>query len=148
MSPHFGLMDEAKMSKEEALLMRTKLHWRCGVRRMRESKTSAGLATLYDAVLSGMRWYILTNLQDEAGEGIAEKIENERFVFFLLRKAAIIDSSFDLKFLEEIVDRALLEEDVSCDQDKAMAQMRQFLTRIGVLPFDESELPAEDPSVY
>ncbi len=146
MSPHFGLMDESKMSKVDALQMRFRLHWRCGVKRMRENKTAIGLAILYDALLSAMRWYILTNLRQELGDNADEKLENERFVFFLLRRAGMLNSSFDLKFIVEIVDRALLEEDVSCDQEKVMAQLHQFLTRIGALPFAEAELPPEDPA--
>jgi len=148
MSPHFGLMDETKMSKVEAQLMRCKLHWRCGERRMRENKAASGLATLYDAMLSAMRWYILTNLRQELGSNGEEKLENERLVFALLRKSKILDGSFDLKFVEETVDRALMEEDVSSDQERVMAQLQQFLTRIGVLPFDEAKLPPEDPSTF
>jgi len=148
MSPHFGLMDESKMSKVEALLLRCKLHWRCGMRRMCENKASAGLATLYDALLSAMRWYILTNLQQELGDNAEEKLENERFVFSLLRRAGILDGSFDLKFVVETVDRALMEEDVSSDQERFMTQLHHVLSRIGVLPFDEAELPPEDPSTF
>lgn len=147
MSPHFGMMDETKMSREDALLLRTKLHWRCGVRRMRENKASSGLATLYDALLSAMRWYILVNLRHEVGAE-DEKIENERYVFSLLRRHGMLDGSLDLQLLEEVVDKALMEEDVSRDQDKILAQLEAFLHRLGVLPFDESELPDEDPSTF
>jgi hypothetical protein len=148
MSPHFGMMDESKMSKVEALLLRCKLHWRSGMRRMRENKTSAGLVTLYDALLSAMRWYILANLRQELGSNGDEKLENERLVFSLLRRAGILDGSFDLKFVKETVDRALMEEDVSCDQERVMSQLHHVLSRIGVLPFDEAELPPEDPSAF
>lgn len=146
MSPHFGLMDESKMSKIDALQMRFRLHWRCGVRRMRQDKTAIGLATLYDALLSAMRWYILTNLRQELGDNAEEKLENERLVFSLLRRAGILDSSFDLKLVEETVDRALMEEDISSDQERVIAELYQFLARIGVLPFDETKLPPEDPA--
>lgn len=148
MSPHFGMMDESKMSKVEALLLRCKLHWRGGVRRMRENKAPSGLATLYDALLSAMRWYILTNLQQELGDNAEEKLENERFVFSLLRRAGILDGSFDIKFVVETVDRALMEKDVSSDQERFMALLHHVLSRIGVLPFDEAELPPEDPSTF
>jgi hypothetical protein len=148
MSPHFGMMDESKMSKVEALLLRCKLHWRGGVRRMRENKAASGLATLYDALLSAMRWYILTNLQQELGDNAEEKLENERFVFSLLRRAGILDGSFDIKFVVETVDRALMEKDVSSDQERFMALLHHVLSRIGVLPFDEAELPPEDPSTF
>ncbi|MEW6519938.1 MAG: hypothetical protein AB1461_11040 [Thermodesulfobacteriota bacterium] len=146
MSPHFGLMDESKMSKVEAQLMRCKLHWRCGVRRVRDDKAAAGLTTLYDALLSAMRWYILTNLRQELGANAEENLENERFVFSLLRRAAILDNSFDLQFILDTVDRALMEEDVSSEQERAVILMQQFLTRLGVLPFDEAELPPEEPA--
>lgn len=147
MSPHFGLMDESKMSREEALLMRTKLHWRCGVRRLNEDNSSSvALATLYDALLSAMRWYILRHLPDELGEDADEKLENERLVFSVLRRAGILDQSLDLPFIEEIVDSALMEEDVHVDHDRLLRQLDRFLTRLGVLPFDEAELPPEDLS--
>ncbi|MBU0967417.1 MAG: hypothetical protein KKA54_13670 [Proteobacteria bacterium] len=148
MSPHFGLMDETKMSKVDALLLRCKLHWRCGVRRMRDNKAGTGLATLYDALLSAMRWYILTYLHQELGDNGEEKLENERFVFSLLRRAGILDKSFDLKFIEETVDRALMEEDISSEQARVITQLEQFLTRIGVLPFDGAQLPPEDPATF
>jgi hypothetical protein len=147
MSPHFGLMDETTMSREGAMLMRAKLHWRCGVRRLRENNaSSAALATLYDALLSGMRWYILRNLRHALGENGDEKLENERFVFFILRRAGILDQSLDVSFIEEIVDKALMEKDVRVDHDRFLDQLDQFLTRLGILPFDESELPPELPS--
>ena len=148
MSPHFKLMDERAMPPAEAMLMRSKLHWRCGIRRVQEKKSSAGITTLYDALLSAMRWYILTQLQNEIGEEPEEKLENERFVFFLMKKAGILDSSFDLQLLEEVVDKALMEEDFQEDQKKVMKQMKQLLTRLGLLPFDVSELPAEDPATF
>jgi len=57
--PHFGLMDETKMGKADAALMRARLHIRGGRRRLRQKKVAAGLVTLYDALLSAMRWYLL-----------------------------------------------------------------------------------------
>lgn len=148
MSPHFGLMDEAAMSREDALLMRAKLHWRCGVRRMRENKAAAGLATLYDALLSAMRWYILVNLGGGDGDGAVEKIENERYVFSVLRRHGLLDDSLDLRLVEDVVDRSLQEEDVGAEQDLVMVQMESFLRRLGMLPFDEAELPPEDPRTF
>ena len=148
MSPHFGLMDESSMTKEDALLLRAKLHWRCGIRRSRENKTAAGIATLYDAMLSAMRWYILTSLRDEIEKDVMENIENERYVFFLLRKAGLLPNSFDLNFIENIVDKALIEEDIENRKDQFIEQVKEVMIQIGVLPFDESELPPEDPSTF
>jgi hypothetical protein len=69
MSPHFGLLDETKMSQEEALLMRAKLHWRGGKRRIEENKGPEGIATLYDALLSALRWHVLTRHMEKLGKG-------------------------------------------------------------------------------
>ena len=148
MSPHFRLMDERALPPAEAMLMRSKLHWRCGMRRMEENKSFAGVTTLYDALLSAMRWYILTHLQEQIGEEAEEKLENERFVFSLIKQAGILDSSLDQQFLEMVVDKALMEEDLQEDRQKFMEQLEQLLTRLGLLPFDLSELPDEDPATF
>ena len=144
MSPHFGLMDESKMSREKALLMRTKLHWRCGSGRLTANRSAEAVAILYDALLSAMRWYILRHLPHALGENADEKLENERYVFSLLRRAGILDQSLDLPFIEEMVDKALMEEDVSFDHHRFLQQLDSFLTRLGILPFDVTELPPED----
>jgi len=141
-------MDESKMTPDEAALMRAKLHWRCGVRRVREDKTSAGIATLYDALLSGMRWYILSELAENIKNFSTESLENERYVFSLLRKKGVIDSALDTAKLQDIVDRALMEEDVQAEQDWFLNELEKFLTRLGVLPLDESALPPEDPATF
>ena len=59
-----------------------------------------------------MRWYILHHLYEQVEKDVGEKIENERFVFYLLRKNGIITNSFDLKLVEEVIDKALMEEDI------------------------------------
>ncbi|MCF8057194.1 MAG: hypothetical protein K9K37_11235 [Desulfocapsa sp.] len=136
------------MSKEDAFLLRAKLHWRCGIRRVKENKTSSGIATIYDAMLSSMRWHILENLRNEAGKDVEEDVENERFVFFLLRKAGLLPKSFNLSFIEDIVDKALMEEDVESEKDEFVRQAEAVMTKLAVLPFDESALPPEDPSTF
>ena len=148
MTPHFGLLDETKMGREEAILMRSKLHYRCGIRRMTENKVSAGIATIYDAMLSGMRWYVLTNQFDELGDDAEQKLENDHFIISLIQQAGIIESSVDMQFIDKILNNALLEEDVSKYHDQFMAQVELILTKLEILPFDESELPPEDPTTF
>jgi len=147
--PHFGLMDEKNMPPTEAALLRARLHIRGGVRRIRQGKTAVGLATLYDAVLSGMRWRILSSpLKDGFGNDIAEQLENERVVVALMRKAGVLDGAFDWSRFQELVDRALGEENVVVDRERLLAEVERLMTRLGVMPFDESELPPEDPAVF
>ncbi len=47
-------MNEDNIESEETFLLRSKLHFRCGIRRLNQKKYSAGLATIYDALISGM----------------------------------------------------------------------------------------------
>ena len=77
-----------------------------------------------------------------------EELENERFVFFLLKKAGKIGPHFDVHQIQDLVDKALLEEDIQTDQEQFIAQLEVFLTGIKILPLDESELPPEDPDTF
>src|SRR3989304_5857220 len=55
--PHAGLMDENTLGPVEGPLQRARLHIRGGRRRLRQGKTSAGIVTLYDALLAAMQGY-------------------------------------------------------------------------------------------
>lgn len=148
MAPHFGLLDEDKVSRKEAMQMRSKLHWRCGKRRIIENKNVAGVATLYDAILSAMRWYLYNNRYDELGDDVEKTLENDQIVISLVEKAGIIDNSVDIKFISSVVDKALLDKDVSMYKDKFFQQAELLLTKLKLLPFDESKLPPEDPNTF
>ena len=52
---------KGKCSHSSAALLRAQLHIRCGRRRRDEGKYPEGVSTMYDAVLSGMRWFALKN---------------------------------------------------------------------------------------
>lgn len=143
MSPHFGRMDADRMSPEEALLMRAKLHWGSGLERLRGNRVPDGIVTLYDALLSGMRWYILVHLRHELGGELKKKLEDEQFLFSLLRNHGIIDRTCDLDQMLEAVERVLRDQEPGADTEKIVPGLTKFLTRLGVLPFNEADLPPE-----
>jgi hypothetical protein len=147
MSPHFGLIDQTLPVAEKALL-RAQLHWRCGMRRLQEKKISAGIVTLYDALLSAMRYHILADENLDKNELLTEQLENERYVFNLLRKKGIIDHALDLNEIEALVDKALMEEDIVSGEKKFIRAIEQFLVKMKVLPFAETKLPPEDPDTF
>lgn len=138
------------MSREAAALLRAKLHLRCGLRRVREGKDGAGLATLYDALLSAMRWHILTTpaLKEMLGADLIERLENERVVVALMRRAGILDGVFDWEHFQGLVDQALMGEHCTPDRQALLAGVEGLMTRLGVMPFDEKELPAEAPDTF
>jgi hypothetical protein len=148
MSPHFGLMDPGKMTGAEAALMRAKLHWRGGRRRLREQKTAAGIAALYDALLCGLRWYLLVHRPASMGECRDAELEDEWVLFALGRETGILDETIDLAGIQALVEQALEGGDVDSASRSFPGRIELLLTRIGVLPFDERELPPEDPRTF
>ena len=148
MSPHFGLMDPGKMTRPEAALMRAKLHWRGGRRRLREHKTAAGIAALYDAMLYGLRWYFLVHRPEGTDKRRDDELEDEAVLFSLGRKAGILDETIDPEGMQALVDRALGGGDVDSALRSFPGRIELLFTRIGILPFDEQELPPEDPYTF
>ena len=147
--PHFGLMNENDLGPVEGPLMRAKLHIRCGRRRLREGKISAGIVTLYDALVSAMKWYI-ARADENKHLLITEKddMTDDRSMFEVLRRSGVIDNSQDFAAIDKILERALEDEMQGYDYSEYLASVESILTRIGVLPFDEEELPPEDPSTF
>lgn len=141
MSPHFGRMDADTMSPEEAQLMRARLHWSGGLERLRGNNIPDGIASLYDALLSGMRWYILVHLRHELGGDLEKKLEDEQYLFSLLRNQGIIDRTCDLDHLLEAVNKVLRDQEPGADTERIVRGLTKFLTRLGVLPFNEADLP-------
>jgi len=147
--PHFGLMDESAMRKDEAALLRAKLHLRGGRRRMRQKKYAAAIATLYDAVLSGIKWYILSFKGEsavQADEGIYLRTEQE--LFNSLVQAGVLDGIKEFENLDGLVDQALTGKVPPFDEDQVVTQVERWLTQLGVMPFNEEALPPEDPNTY
>lgn len=147
--PHFGLMDESAMARDEAALLRARLHLRGGRRRMHQGKFAAAVATLYDALCSGMRWYILTARQ-ESLIGMRAEIDHcaDHDLFRVLVAAGVLDDPNAFARLATLLDQCLVGLGPSLDPAEVMALIERWLTRLGVMPFDEGALPPEDPNTY
>ena len=146
--PHFGLMDPDALGTEAAALQRARLHIRGGRRRLRQGKISAGLGTLYDALLSALEWYIASpdrrkNLPIQGDDDLRD----DRTVFALLVKAGVIDGRFGYGALRDLVHTAPPESS-AFDYAEILNQVESVMSRLGVMPFEESELLPEDPSTY
>lgn len=147
--PHFGLMNEDVLGPVEGPLMRSKLHIRCGRRRLREGKISAGIVTLYDALVSAMKWYIAqADKRKLLRITEADDVTDDRTMFEVLKRSGVISGEADFDSIDRIVDKALEGEMPGYDYTGYLADMESALTRMGVLPFDEKELPPEDPSTF
>lgn len=136
--PHFGLMDESSLGPVEALLMRSRLHVRCGRRRLYEGKVSLGIVTLEDAFSCAMQWYYARQEKPYAGD--------DRTLFTQLVRSGTLDGSFDYDAFSSLVEKALADELGAFDYRGTLSSIEALLEQLGVLPFDESTLPPEDPS--
>jgi hypothetical protein len=146
--PHFGLMDPDALGAEAAALQRARLHIRAGRRRLRQGKISAGLGTLYDALLSALEWYAASpDRRENLPIGDVDNLADDQTTFALLVKAGVIDSRFDYSTFKHLVDTAPPESS-TYDYAEILNQVESVMNRLGVLPFLESELPPEDPSTY
>ncbi len=147
--PHFGLMDEDALGPEAGPLQRAKLHIRGGRRRLRQGKISAGIVTLYDALLSAMKWYVSSPRRRERlliKEG--DELMNDRTVFSLLKRSGVLDGTFDYDSFDRLVEKALDQEMPEYDYRGVLSGIESVMTQLGIMPFDEKELPPEDPSTF
>ncbi len=147
--PHFGLMEEKKLGPVEGPLQRARLHIRGGKRRLRQGKAAAGIVTLYDALEGAMQSYAsepgrlaLLGLRND------RDLFNDKLLYAALVRAGVIDGSFDFEAFDRLTERALNEELPGYDYTELLAGIESVMTQLGVMPFDETLLPPEDPTTF
>ncbi|MFX0067136.1 MAG: hypothetical protein ACFFC7_33820 [Candidatus Hermodarchaeota archaeon] len=142
-------MDPETLGPEEAALQRAKLHIRAGKRRLRQGKISAGIITLFDALNSAMRWYTISSEKQRKlyiREG--DNINDEETLFKILVRSEVIDGIFDYQSFYQLVEKALSEEMSDYNYQELLKDIESVMTQLGVMPFEESKLPSEDPYTY
>ena len=148
--PHAGLMDERSLGPVEGPLMRARLHIRAGKRRLIEGKIAAGIVTLYDALNGAMEWYIasperMKGLQINEG---GDALNDDQSLYRVLVRSRVLDGSFDFGAFDRLVDTALHEEMPDYNYREMLNGLETVMLRLGVMPFEESALPPEDPETY
>jgi len=147
--PHFGLMDEETLGPVEGPLQRARLHIRGGKRRLREGKISAGIATLYDALNGALQWYIAApDRRMKLAILAGENLNDDKVVHAVLVRSGVLDRAFDFEAFDRLTERALKQEMSGYDYRELLKGIEQVMTQLGVMPFDEAALPAEDPSTF
>ncbi len=147
--PHFGLMDEAALGPVEGPLMRAKLHIRGGKRRLRQGKISYGIITLYDALVSAMQWYVASPERTKnLGIDEDDNMNDDKTIFNMLSRSGVVDGSFDYEAFDRLVENALNDSMSGFDYKEMLESYEIVMTQLGVMPFEENELPPEDPSTF
>lgn len=145
--PHFGHMDP-DLKPDEAALLRSRLHLRCGRRRIREQKTADGIATLYDALLSGIRWLAMTNKSIEKEWMLpTNEVSDDSYLIGIIKNTAP-EIGPDIEILKELTAQVLADRKPDYDADDLLRLIDRVMTRLGVLPFDENSLPPETPDTF
>jgi|Deesub1362A_J573_1020465.scaffolds.fasta_scaffold00010_175 hypothetical protein len=143
--PHFGLIDEDALGPEQGALLRARLHWRSAKRRLREGKLQHGLATLQDALSCAMQYYLASprRRQGLRLQG-TENLADDRTAYqVLVRSGLLSPQELDYQRFDQLLEEAFQGKEV--DYRWALKAVQKALLRLGVLPFDEEELPPEAP---
>ena len=147
--PHFGLMDENKLGPVKGPFLRARLHIRGGKRRLREGKIAAGIVTLYDALEGAMRSYIEDpDHRSRLDIRLDEDLDNERTMYATLVRSRVLDGAFDFEAFDRLTERALQEEMPGYEYRQLLTDFDSVMIQLGVMPFDERSLPAEDPKTF
>ena len=146
--PHFGLMDAKALGPERAALQRARLHLRGGKRRLRQGKISAGIATLSDALSFAMEWFCASPERRSRVRASKAEFLDDRALYAALVRAGVLSGDFDFGRFDLVVDRALETELPAAEVTGILEGVESVLTQLGVLPFEENELPPEDPGTF
>jgi len=138
-------MDEDALGPVGGPLMRAKLHIRGGKRRLHQGKISLGIITLYDAVISAMQWYIAKPEHADFSFLEGEDVKNDAVVYKALTRSGVLDGKFDYDAFNELSEKALYQDMSDYDYAGLLSGIESVMTQLGVMPFDENELPPEDP---
>jgi uncharacterized protein YjhX (UPF0386 family) len=147
--PHFGLMNEDALGPVQGPLQRAMLHIRGGRRRLRQGKISAGIVTFYDALSSAMQWYLaLPARRSKLVLVRGEDLLDDRTAYAVLVRSGVLDGRFDFAAFDRLTEHALLNEMSGYDYRAVLKGVEAVMEQLGVMPFDEEDLPPEDPSTF
>jgi hypothetical protein len=147
--PHFGLMNEEALGPVDGPLQRAMLHIRGGRRRLRQGKISAGIVTFYDALSSAMQWYLALPARRSKLDVVKdEDLLNDRTAYAVLVRSGVLDGRFDFDAFDRLTEHALLNEMPGYDFRAILKGVEAVMEQLGVMPFDEADLPPEDPNTF
>lgn len=135
--PHYDLINMTQTTTAEDALICACLHLRSGKRRLQKGLTAAGMVALYHSVLFGMHYYIAKHKQ------CATFVENIDLwdaigLFHALTSAGVFEDRLTFNRFSLTVERALWQGSFSSDANAILAEVEKLLTKLGVMPFNES----------
>ena len=139
--PHFRIIDE-DAEEIQMCFDRARVHIRSAYRRRDEGKDYHAIATMYDALEYGLRWYLLKIQPDNPSD--------DRF--FITKAFSHVDlPSSMIERVVEIIDN-LMDSDEEVVNSEIVTEFfeisERVLTHLELYPFNFSVLPDEFPGIY
>jgi hypothetical protein len=143
----FEVTYSSQIMNARMALLCARLYLRGGRRHLRAGYSKAGIAALYDAVLFGMRYYIVRH------KSCTRLVENTDpwdapALFHALARAGVFEDPLTLNRFSLMVERALWQESYSMDVHSTLAEVEKILLKLGVIPYHESSLPDESQLMH
>lgn len=77
-----------------------------------------------------------------------DELNDDKRLYAALVRSRVLDGVFDFDAFDRLTERALNEEMPGYDYHALLSDLESVMTQLGVLPFDESSLPPEDPKTF
>jgi len=142
--PHSGLIDES-LEREEALLMRARLHVKGGWNRFSEGMREDAIAAIYDALSSAMQRFLFRNVSGKILTLEYDEDPSDDFTLFkILKRSGVFDTSVsldDFMYIDQTLDDGLENRLDTFDESRFIETANILLIQLGVLPFNQCELP-------
>jgi len=75
-------------------------------------------------------------------------LNDDRTLFTVLVRSQVLDGTFNFDGFDRLTERALHEEMPGYDPSELLSGLESVMQQLGVMPFDESTLPPEDPMTF
>jgi hypothetical protein len=145
--PHYNLIKTAKITGAETALLCARLYLRDGKNYLQQGSFAAGIAALYDAILFGMHYYIAEPSCRGNIDLNSDDLWDHAALYHKLTRAGIFDDPRAFNHLSQIVERALWQGALSFDVNSVLAEVERMLSKLRVIPFNESMLQSESLAV-
>ncbi len=147
--PHAGLMDERALGPDVGPFLRARLHIRGGKRRLRQGKVPEGVITIYDALIAAMEWYFASpERRSRLVISKEDDLTDDKVLFEILTRSGVLDGSFDYNAFNDVVEEILYHDLKEIEYGEILQGVEAVMVQLGIMPFDESKLPPEDPSTF
>jgi len=125
--------------------MRARLHVKGGWNRFSEGMREDAIAAIYDALSSAMQRFLFRNVSGKILTLEYDEDPSDDFTLFkILKRSGVFDTSVsldDFMYIDQTLDDGLENRLDTFDESRFIETANILLIQLGVLPFNQCELP-------